>query len=136
MNKDAHINDTNDIARLGQFLKSRREALGLSARVVAQQADIDKATITRLELGQITHPRSENIKAIAQVLRVPVSDLFAVAGWMPKEELPSLRPYLRTKYNLTAEEAKEIEEDFARIAREKGISFTEYDGPLDGEDEA
>ncbi|MBF6299047.1 helix-turn-helix domain-containing protein [Nocardia amamiensis] len=135
MNKDAHINDTNDIARLGRFLKSRREALGLSARVLAQQADIDKATVTRLELGQITHPRSENIKAIAQVLRVPVSDLFAVAGWMPKDELPSLRPYLRTKYNLTAEEAKGIEEDFARIASEKGISFTRYDGPLDGEDE-
>ncbi|MGW5216346.1 helix-turn-helix domain-containing protein [Nocardia sp. NPDC004085] len=135
MNKDARINDTNHIARLGKFLKSRREALGLSARVVAQQADIDKATITRLELGQITHPRSENIKAIALVLRVPVSDLFAVAGWMPKDELPSLRPYLRTKYNLTAEEAKEIEEDFARIASEKGIRFTRYDGPLDGEDE-
>lgn len=135
MNKDAHINDTNDIARLGKFLKSRREALGLSARAIAQQADIDKATVTRLELGQITHPRSENIKAIAQVLRVPVSDLFAVAGWMPRDELPSLRPYLRTKYNLTAEEAKEIEGDFARIASEKGISFTGYDGPLDGEDE-
>jgi transcriptional regulator with XRE-family HTH domain len=135
MNKDTHINDTNDITRLGKLLKSRREVLGLSAREVAQRADVDKATITRLELGQISHPRSENIKAIAQVLRVPVSDLFAVAGWMPKGELPTLRPYLRSKYNLTNEEMKEIEEDFARIAKEKGISFNEYDGPIDGEDE-
>lgn len=136
MNMDSHINETGDIVRLAKFLRSRREALGLSARVVAQQAGVDKATITRLELGQISHPRSENVKAIAQVLRVPVSDLFAVAGWMPKGELPTLRPYLRTKYNLSAAEAKEIETDFARIAKEKGISFNEYDGPIDGEDEA
>ncbi|PSR58684.1 MULTISPECIES: helix-turn-helix domain-containing protein [Nocardia] len=135
MNEDLHVNQTSDIARLGRLLQLRREALGLSVREAARRADVDKGTVSRIEQGQIPNPRPENIKAIANVLRVPVSDLFAVAGWMPKGELPTLRPYLRTKYNLTAEEMKDIERDFARIAREKGISFNEYDGPIDGEDE-
>ena len=136
MNEDLHINETNDIARFGKLLQSRREALGLSVREAARRAEVDKGTVSRIEQGQIPNPRPENIKAIAQVLRIPVSDLFAVAGWMPKDELPTLRPYLRTKYNLTAKEMKEIEEDFARITKEKGISFNEYDGPIDGEDES
>ncbi|WP_305779070.1 helix-turn-helix domain-containing protein [Nocardia nova] len=136
MNEDLHVNQTSDIARLGRLLQLRREALGLSVREAARRADVDKGTVSRIEQGQIPNPRPENIKVIANVLRVPVSDLFAVAGWMPKGELPTLRPYLRTKYNLTAEEMKDIERDFARIARGKGISFNEYDGPIDGEDEA
>ncbi|MFF0493958.1 helix-turn-helix domain-containing protein [Nocardia sp. NPDC004068] len=135
MNEDLHSNETGDIARLGRLIQSRRETLGLSVREAARRAEVDKGTVSRIEQGLIPNPRPDNIKAIAQALRVPVSDLFAVAGWTPKGELPALRPYLRTKYNLTVKEAKEIEEDFARIAREKGISFNEYDGPIGGEDE-
>jgi len=136
MNEDLHINDNENIIKLGKLLRSRREALGLSLREAARRADVDKGTISHIEQGHIRNPGADILMAIAQVLRMPMSDLLAVAGWMPKNELPTLTPYLRTKYNLTPSAMQELEEHFARLAREEGISFNEYDGPLDGEDEA
>ncbi len=135
MNEDLYINDNENIVKLGKLLRSRRETLGLSLREAARRANVDKGTVSHIEQGHIRNPGADVLMAIAQVLRMPMGDLFAVAGWMPKGELPTLMPYLRTKYNLTPDETKELEEEFARIAREKGISFNEYEGPLDGEDE-
>src|SRR6266567_2536492 len=129
MNDDLHSNDKENIIKLGKLLRARREALGLSLREAARRADVDKGTISHIEQGHIRNPGADVLMAIAQVLRIPMSDLLAVAGWMPKNELPTLTPYLRTKYNLTPEETRELEEEFARIAREKGISFNEYEGP-------
>ena len=50
---------------------------------------------------------------------------------MPRDELPSFRPYPRTKYrDLPPEAVAEIESVFDRLAREYRL-----EGPRDGEDE-
>lgn len=117
--------------QLADLLRTHRIAAGLSAHEVARQAGVNVATVTRLELAQIPSPRAENLRAIGEVLHIPAADLFAVAAWLPKGELPTFRPYLRSKYRELPEEAvAEIEAVFERLARDYGSR-----GPVDGEDE-
>ena len=117
--------------QLAELLRSHRVAHGLAAREVARRAGVDVGTVTRLEQGQILSPRAENLRAIGEVLSIPAADLFAVAAWLPKDELPSFRPYLRSKYReLPPEAIAEIEAVFERLACDYGAR-----GPVDREDE-
>lgn len=116
---------------LAALLRDKRTAAGLSASEVARRAGVDTGTVTRIELGQIASPKPDSLRAIGAVLGIPVADLFAATDWLPREELPSLRPYLRTKYReLPPEAVAEIEAVFDRLARDYGRH-----GPRPGEDE-
>jgi transcriptional regulator with XRE-family HTH domain len=124
------------ITQLAVLLASKRVAAGLSISEVARRARVDKATVFRIERGQVLSPKAKSLQAIGNVLGIPASDLFAIAPWVPPQELPTIRPYLRTKYRqLPADAVQEIETYFNDVARKHGISFDPNDGPLDGEDE-
>jgi transcriptional regulator with XRE-family HTH domain len=121
---------------IGNFLKSKREGLGLSQAEVARRAGVDKATVSRVEGAQLS-PRTDNLQAIGEVVGVSLTDIFAAGGWIPPRDLPSIQPYLRAKYcNMPLELLEEIETYFSRLARERGISFDDYSGPNNGEDQA
>jgi transcriptional regulator with XRE-family HTH domain len=116
---------------LAQLLRERRAELGYSIRQVAGRADINLATIVRLERGEILTPQPDTLKALAAALELSVTDLFALAEWLPEGELPNFRPYLRAKYKELPEEAvAEIEAFFERLAKKHGMQ-----GPANGEDE-
>jgi hypothetical protein len=84
-----------------------------------------------LEHGDILAPQPDTLKALAAALNVPVTDLFTVADWLPKNELPTFIPYMRSKYKELPEEAvEEMERFFARLAKKHGVT-----GPVDREDE-
>lgn len=120
-----------DSRRLAILLRKHRLALALSAREVARRAGVDVATYTKLELGTTASPRPDSLTAIARVLGLPASDLFAVADWLPKHELPSFEPYLRAKYRDLSDEAiAEIEAFTERLRADHGAS-----GPREHEDE-
>lgn len=117
--------------RLAALLRDRRRTAGLTAREVARRAHVDVGTVTRIELAQIANPRPDSLRAIGDVLGIPAADLFAATDWLPPTELPTFRPYMRTKYRELPEEAvAEIEAVFERLARDYGGH-----GPLGGEDE-
>ncbi|AGB22132.1 putative transcriptional regulator [Mycobacterium sp. JS623] len=118
------------------LLASKRAEAGLSTAEVARRAGVDVGTVWRIEQGQIANPRPESLQVIGEVLGIPASDLFATVGWVPPKELPTMRPYLRTKYRaLPADARQEIEAHFNAVARKYGISFNQNEGPVDGEDE-
>jgi transcriptional regulator with XRE-family HTH domain len=120
---------------IGNFLKSKREELGLSQAEVARRAGVDKGTISRLEGAQL-RPRTDSMQAIGEVIGVSLTDIFAAGGWIPSNDLPSIRPYLRAKYcNMPSELLEEIETYFDQLARDRGISFDSLDGPRNGEDQ-
>jgi transcriptional regulator with XRE-family HTH domain len=124
---------TSDAATLARIIQKHRTALGISAAELARRSGVTTGTITRLELAQIASPRAESLRAIAESLGVPASDLFVTADWLPKNELPTFSPYLRSKYkDLPAAAKRELESSFASIAEKYG-----YDpaGPAPGEDE-
>lgn len=122
--------------KLPALLRTRREQLGISIPQIAHATDMADSSYRRIESGEVAAPSPERLSAIAEALELPVSDLYAAAGWLPKRELPTLRPYLRTKYNLTDEAAAAIDAEFGAIGRKYGIEFNrDTDGPRTGEDE-
>ncbi|BCT76448.1 hypothetical protein SCMU_22900 [Sinomonas cyclohexanicum] len=123
-----------DVRGLADAIRSQREKLGLSASEVARQAGVAKGTITRLELGQISNPRMDNLRAIADVLDIPLTELLAESSLLRDSDLPALAPYLRTKFKDMPEGAlKEINDHFREVAKRHGIHLN--NGPAPGEDE-
>jgi transcriptional regulator with XRE-family HTH domain len=116
---------------LARILRERRSEFGYSIRDLAARAGVNLATIVRLERGDILTPQPDTLKALAGALELSITDLFAIAEWLPSRELPAFRPYLRAKYkNLPDSAVAEMEVFFDRLARKHGV-----DGPAEAEDE-
>jgi transcriptional regulator with XRE-family HTH domain len=117
---------------IAHILRRKREALGLSATQVARRANLDPGTVTRIELGQINEPTPASLKAIAAVLDIPTSDLFVVADWIPRDELPSLLPYLRSKYgDLPEQVVAELEGLIDRVRLDRSPAVEHSPEPTD-----
>jgi transcriptional regulator with XRE-family HTH domain len=125
--------DQDQARELGARLRERREALDLSIRELAERTGINHSTVVRLEQGAIEAPAPDKLSRIAEELGLSLADVFALADYSVPTELPSFRPYLRTKYrNLPAAAVEQLERSFVRIAKRHGIDPA---GPRQGEDE-
>lgn len=123
--------DETQARELGAYLREERERTGMSVRGLAAQVGIDQAQILRLEAGKVAGPRADILGQIADVLGVPIADVFSLAGYPTTRTLPNLIPYLRTKYSgLSPEAMTEIQ---AVISREMNLQTA--DGPINREDE-
>lgn len=117
----------------GQFIRSAREAAGLSLRDVAAETGISKSILSRMEQDEVQSPNPNTLQALASTLEIELIDLYTAAGYTPASGLPTFTPYLRSKYrHLPAEARAQIEESFATIAERYGVSES---GPEPGEDE-
>lgn len=124
--------DQAEMHNLARTITEKREMAGLTYAELARRTGTAQSTIMRIETEQI-QPKVETVVAIARELDIPVSDLFTTADWLPKDELPSFTPYLRSKYrDMPLEARKEIEQSFGEIAKKYGYDGS---GPLPGEDE-
>lgn len=125
--------DNQQAKLLGKLLKSARDKLGYSAREVGDRSGMADSNVLRLEQGAIANPRPETLRSLADVLQLELADLYATAGYVQPTGLPSLAPYLRSKYaDLPASAQREIEVSFAKIAAKHGY---DPNGPKPGEDE-
>ncbi|SDI89868.1 Transcriptional regulator, contains XRE-family HTH domain [Frankineae bacterium MT45] len=123
---------TEDQAReLGRLLNENRERMGLSMRQLASETGVSISTICVLEAGTNLSPLPETLKDIAKVLNLRMVDLFLIAEWLPADELPTLRPYLRAKYQDLNEVSIATLERFA----DKLIELHGVSGPQNHEDE-
>lgn len=122
-----------NIHSLGKLIRQKRLAAQMTAPELAQSAGVTTSTITRIERAEIARPGADTLRAIGNVLGLPASDLFVTAEWLPREELPTFTPYLRSKYrDMPAQARREIEASVQAIAQSYG-----YDqfGPAPGQDE-
>ncbi len=71
----------------------------MSMRQLARDIGGNISTISVIEAGTNLSPTPETLKAIARALQLPISDLFLIADWLPADELPTLKQYLRAKYH-------------------------------------
>jgi transcriptional regulator with XRE-family HTH domain len=125
--------NNNQAKELGRRLRERREELGLSTRDVAERADTTHGTIVRLEQGSIEKPAADKLSRLAEVLDLNLADVYALVDYATPSELPTFRPYLRTKYRgLPPSAVRELEQSFRRIAKRHGL---DPEGPAPGEDE-
>lgn len=124
------MNENNE---LGAYLRSCREAHGLSTRGLAARTELEQATIVRIENGVIRRPRPDILAKLAEALDLDSGDVFARADYTAPSSLPSLAPYLRTKYrDLPAADIEKIHLFAEQLAEKHGINLA---GPQPGEDE-
>lgn len=101
---------------LGQLLRQKRLELGYSTYHVAKAAGIADSTVIRLENGDFKAPRPEKLARFAELLDLPIADLYAKAGYVVPEELPSFTSYLETKYaSLSASAITELTVHFEAL---------------------
>jgi transcriptional regulator with XRE-family HTH domain len=118
---------------LGKLLRERREALGLSTRVLAQKVKVDQATVVRFEAGAIHAPHPDKLARIAHELGLSAVDVFARAEYAVPKDLPTLTPYLRAKYReLRTEDIAKIASYVEELAKARELDLS---GPSEGEDE-
>ena len=104
------MSPTDDDNKLGRYVREQREARGLSGQALAAAAGVDKAWLHRLEHGEYASPDPKLLVRLARALEVDVSDLYLAAGLPTGSELPSMKPYLRAKYDLPESAIRQIDE--------------------------
>jgi transcriptional regulator with XRE-family HTH domain len=116
-----------------EYIRLRRQELGLSLPELEQRTGIHNSRLSRWERGIDMPDRPDRLAELARGLEVPLADLFTVAGIELPSELPTLRPYLRTKYGDQLPDAALAE--IARYTDEVAKRYGVQTGPLLGEDE-
>ncbi len=110
--------------RIGATIRERRKVLGLSLQALADSAEINKGTLSRIENDEMV-PGTNILVALGSALGTPIGEL---VGETTQSPLPELHVYLRAKYDLP-------EDAIARIARQLQAEYGGEPGPRDGEDE-
>lgn len=94
------VNVKHAAGTLGALIRQARERAGLSLRNLEAITGIPRATLNRLELDQVDNPSPDTLLRVAEALELNSDDLFTFVGYRSRTDLPSLAPYLRTKYRL------------------------------------
>lgn len=100
---------------IGRSLQQGRERLRLSLRQLEAITGIPRATLHHLEHDEIGQPNPRLLHQLAAALELNRDDLFALVGYRPSTDLPSLAPYLRAKYQLSPEALAEAQAALQRV---------------------
>lgn len=104
---------------LGTLIARARHDRGLSMEGLAAATGVSKGLVWQWERGNKT-PTAANLARVARALDVDFEDLFALAGYVTPDALPTLAPYLRTKYGLSDDAIAEAERLFADLRQQPG----------------
>lgn len=67
---------------VGQIVRARREALGLTLAALAQQVDLTKGYLSMIENHRVSNPPSRKVlAALERALELPDGELRRAAGW-------------------------------------------------------
>jgi len=106
--------DSSDMT-LGEYLRVARERAGFGTRHLATISGVERSAIVRLEADEMAKPVPDYLVRLADALELNAADLFLLAGLPIPQELPSLAPYLRTKYQLPPDAVAEAEQGIRAI---------------------
>lgn len=74
--RDSSIVST--VVSLGEFVASRRRALGLSQRSLAKKAGLSSAAVSKIESGLSKELRASTLQALADALEISVMELMVL----------------------------------------------------------
>jgi transcriptional regulator with XRE-family HTH domain len=107
---------------LGKLLRERRQELGLSTHQLGAQVGVRQSTILRVEHGRFASPRPAKLARIAEALSLDLADVYARAGYLVPDGLPSFEPYLTAKYgNLPETAVMELVGHFDELVARHGV---------------
>jgi transcriptional regulator with XRE-family HTH domain len=111
-----HRSQSSTSTPLGAMLRQRRLNEHLSLNQLAQQVNVTRQYLSRLETGAYQHPSPVIITRLARALDISQADLFAAAGHTLPEELPEYLPYLQAKHMSWPKEAiRELQQHFEYV---------------------
>ncbi len=118
---------------LGRSIRMAREAKRLSTNQLAEAIGSTHSYINKLEAGWFGAISPANVQALSRALDIDAQDLFTLAGYKVPEGLPTLVPYMRTKYSedLPDEAVSELSQYFDYLRSKYGATHR----PLGDEDE-
>ena len=98
-----------------QYIKHRRQELGLTLDDVAKVVGVTRQTIQKYESGVVANIPSDRIEMLARALKTSPARLM---GWDEKETLEKeLTQMLRKLHEITAELSPESQEMLLKIAQ-------------------
>jgi len=76
---------------LGQLIRARRIALGMSQEALAVRvsdlgSEINQSDISRIELGKVDLPRRRRLEHLAAALELSLGELLEASGWVGASE--------------------------------------------------
>lgn len=77
---------------LQNYIRARRETLGLTVTRLAELADLSKSEISAIENGRIALPGADKRRRLAHALGVRHIDLIVAAGELRPDEVPGPSP--------------------------------------------
>jgi transcriptional regulator with XRE-family HTH domain len=107
---------------LAEALVRLRRQAGLSQRQLQERSGIDRSVLSRLESGEKQQGSPATLTKLASALNISVSELLTIAGYTSTEAeaLPTIRPYLRSKYgHLSKSSQDELAEFLERLEAEE-----------------
>jgi transcriptional regulator with XRE-family HTH domain len=113
--------ESPDGIKLGEYIKRQRETLGISQRQLAGRIELHHSYLARLEAGDYAQPAPAVLHRIAEALDLEPEDLFALAGHTVPRNLPSFAPYLRAKYDISDQAARELSDYFRYLSERYNI---------------
>lgn len=90
---------------LGQFIKQKREASGLSQKALGEAAGLSDSAIQRIEAGSRKTPNWETLCKIAKALDFHPFEILQNAGYITEDDL---RPYIYPIKGLTELSQEEL----------------------------
>ncbi len=69
----------NSNIKFGEFVRKTRLKLNIGLREFATQVGVSPAYISKMEMGDFSPPKEENIKKMAQILKVNEDKLLSLA---------------------------------------------------------
>jgi|SRR5580704_9224962 transcriptional regulator with XRE-family HTH domain len=106
---------------LGTVVRSRRVSRGMSLADAAAASGLHHSYWSKLENGHYQTPSPRHLQTIAVTLKLPIEDLYGLAGYAVSDKLPTFTPYLRAKYDLPPEAVAELERYFELLRNYYGI---------------
>ena len=100
---------------LGQLIRTRRKALGMSPKALAEQLEVSRQFVSQVELGRSSLSESgDMIARLAQVLQLDVEELEAVRPRRKRKQMESPNPLAgflaeeRVRLGLTMREVSKL----------------------------
>lgn len=120
---------------LSELLLEARLASGLYIKEVAKESGVSVGSLSNLEQGKLRTTSIDRLVALADVYGIEPIALIEAAGYDLTPTLPTIHPYLRTKYRHLPNKARqEIADAFTRITQKYGID-EHASSPTPGQDE-
>jgi transcriptional regulator with XRE-family HTH domain len=106
------------MARFGEFVRLRREELGITLRGLAKQIEVSGAYMSKMERGLDSPPTPAKIKKLAEILKVDPDHLLGLANKMD----PQVQDILRSVNGMPA---------FLRTTHDRHVTIEELNKALE-----